>query len=183
MTNKSGPSRNETDEPGGFSQVTPDTAEDRGSEEGLRLYLDLVARAPIGLMVLHLENMEDAGSFRILAANSAVVPVSGMPDLAVNSLIGRSFAEVSPAISATELPELFAAVIRSGSARHLGEIRYGDERLPEGVYSIRAFPLPNRCVGIVFDDITPSPVFIRYLNCRDLHLLSVLHVFHLCSSC
>ena len=154
MTNKSGPSRNETDEPGGFSQVTPDTAEDRGSEEGLRLYLDLVARAPIGLMVLHLENMEDAGSFRILAANSAVVPVSGMPDLAVNSLIGRSFAEVSPAISATELPELFAAVIRSGSPRHLGEIRYGDERLPEGVYSIRAFPLPNRCVGIVFDDIT-----------------------------
>jgi signal transduction histidine kinase len=136
------------------SKVTSDSAENRGAQEGLRLYLDLVARAPIGLMVLHLENVEDAGSFRILAANSAVIPVSGMQDLAVNSLIGRSFAEVCPAISATELPELFAAVIRSGSPRNLGEIRYGDERLPEGVYSIRAFPLPNRCVGIVFDDIT-----------------------------
>src|SRR5205823_3293831 len=112
------------------SKVTSDLADNRESKEGLRLYLDLVARAPIGLMVLRLENMEDVGSFRILAANSAVIPVSGMPDLAVDSLIGRSFAEVSPAISATELPELFAAVIRSGSPRHLGEIRYGDERLP-----------------------------------------------------
>jgi PAS domain S-box-containing protein len=36
----------------------------------------------------------------------------------------------------------------------LGEVRYGDEVVPEGIYATKAFPLPNNCVGLVFENIT-----------------------------
>jgi PAS domain S-box len=51
-------------------------------------------------------------------------------------------------------PGIYASVIRSGKERDLGEIRYGDEVMPEGIYATKAFPLPNQCLGLMFEDIT-----------------------------
>src|SRR5207245_2299314 len=47
-----------------------------------------------------------------------------------------------------------ARVIRTGRTVNLGEIRYGDTEIREGFYSTKAFPLPDQCIGIVFENTT-----------------------------
>ncbi|PYI88096.1 MAG: hypothetical protein DME26_04190 [Verrucomicrobia bacterium] len=146
--------RDEAGQLRGFAKVTRDMTERRRAEEGLRRYEELVKNAPIGLIVLHLEKMGDARTFRILAANPAVIQINRMQGATVSDLIGKTLVEAFPALFKTKLPELYAAVIRSGTARYVEEIPYRDERVPEGIFDIHAFPLPNQCVGIAFDNIT-----------------------------
>jgi len=138
----------------GFAKVTRDITERRRMEDGLRLYMDLVRNAPVGLMVVHMENPEDVGSFRILAANPAIIRVTGMQHLTVEDVIGKTLAAASPAVFETELPAACAAVIRSGRPRYVGEIHHAEERVPEVFFSVQAFPLPNCCAGVAFENIT-----------------------------
>ena len=50
--------------------------------------------------------------------------------------------------------EALAEVALSGHPRDLGEMVYGDARISEGVHSIFAFPLPDRSVGVAFENVT-----------------------------
>ena len=34
------------------------------------------------------------------------------------------------------------------------DFRYGDQRIPEGFFAIKAFPLPNQSVGLAFENTT-----------------------------
>jgi len=49
---------------------------------------------------------------------------------------------------------LYAEVIRSGQVRDLGEVGFGDRPIPHRICTTKAFPLPNQCVGLIFEDIT-----------------------------
>jgi len=109
--------RDEAGQLRGFAKVTRDMTERRRAEEGLRRYEELVKNAPIGLIVLHLEKMGDARTFRILAANPAVIQINRMQGVTVSDLIGKTLVETFPVLFTTNLPELYAAVIRSDTAR------------------------------------------------------------------
>jgi PAS domain S-box-containing protein len=121
------------------------------SAEGAELYAQIIEGMPVALDVWHLEDADDPGSLRLILSNSAAGHFTGVPR---EDVLGRTLAESYPATFAIGGPRLLAKVIRSGKARHLGEVRYGDERIPQAVFSLTAFPLPNNCVGLAFENIT-----------------------------
>lgn len=121
------------------------------AEEQTRFYADTVKNIPIGMAVWRLEDLDDVRTFRLVSVNPAALPLTGRTE---EELLGKSMWEVFPVFMRTGIPETYREVILSGKAKDLGEVRYGDERIREGVFAIKAFPLPGRCVGLAFEDIT-----------------------------
>jgi PAS domain S-box-containing protein len=121
------------------------------AEERTRLYEELFDAARVGLNVWRLEDPEDLGSFRFVISNAAAGQISGVPR---EEVLGKTMAEARPGLLQTDIPRVLAEVVRWGKARDLGEVRYGDERMPQRVFLGKAFPLPDNCVAIAFEDVT-----------------------------
>jgi two-component system sensor kinase FixL len=134
----------------GFSKITRDLTEQRKAEETIRLYQDLVSNAPIGLVIYCLEKSNDHEELRLVSANPAASQLWGIQ---LDEHIGQTMVELQPAIEKTYV-QRFIGVIRSGRLDDLGEVPYGDERTPTRLWSTKAFPLPDNCVGIAFEDVT-----------------------------
>jgi PAS domain S-box-containing protein len=129
---------------------TPGSAT-RRVEERARVYEAVFNGAQVGLDVWTLEDPNDLGSFRFVVSNPAAGRITGVPR---EEVLGRTIAETYPALLETEIPRVLAEVIHSGRARDLGEVRYGDQRIRPSVFLAKAFPLPDNCVAIAFEDIT-----------------------------
>jgi PAS domain S-box-containing protein len=125
-------------------------AERKRAEERAQLYAEIVNSMQVGVNVWHLEDPDDLGSFRLILSNPAATQFSGVPR---EDVLGKTVAESYPAALEMEALRVFAEVIRSGKARDLGEFRYSDERIPEAVFAMTAFPLPNNCVGVAFENV------------------------------
>jgi PAS domain S-box-containing protein len=120
------------------------------SQTVLALYPELLRALPVGVILLALEDPSSAESFRIVDANRAAAEItrSNSP-----KLLGKSLANF-PKLLETPIPGQLLATLRSGEARNLGEISYGDNIIRQGVYSVRAFPLSNNFLGVAFEDVT-----------------------------
>jgi len=105
----------------------------------------------IGLDVWSFENTEDTGTLRLIFSNPAAEHITGLPRKAV---LGRSLTEVFPKLLSTEFPRICAEVVRSGKPKDLGEIQYGDESIPGSIFSVKAFPLPDNCIGLTLEKPT-----------------------------
>ncbi len=117
----------------------------------IQLYADIVKNAQVGLTVWQLEDFADPGSWRLVTANPAASELSGVN---LESFIGRTIAEGFPTLVDRQSLSKYTEVVQTGQAKDLGEVRYGDEQVALGIFSLKAFPLPNRCVGIAFENIT-----------------------------
>jgi PAS domain S-box-containing protein len=123
------------------------------AEERIQLYADIVRNMQIGVIVWHLEDLEDIRSFRLVDMNRAAAEILHV-QAPRQELIGKLMAEVFPCLPQTECPQLYAEVIRTKTVCDLGEIRYADEFVSEGIFSTKAFSLPNNCVGLAFEDVS-----------------------------
>lgn len=111
----------------------------------------LLEAIPLGIKIWKLEHEDDPGSLRLLFSNRSASEATGVPrDLVIGKTIAEGFPDAVP----QGIAEAFASVVRTGQAADLGEITYSDPRVREGVFSIVAFPLPDRCVGVAFNNIT-----------------------------
>lgn len=123
------------------------------AQESVQLYGDIAKRMQIGLLVWQLQDLNDVTSFRLVECNPAAHRILQV-QASLEEMLGRSMAEVFPDLIDTAFPKIYADVIRSSKERDLGEVRYGDRTIPEGIFATKAFPLPNQCVGLIFEDIT-----------------------------
>lgn len=119
--------------------------------ERLQLYADVVRNAQIGVVVWQLEDLDDPGSFRLLTANPAASEATGFN---FEPLIGKTMAESFPMLLQTPLVQQYMQVVRGGQALDLGEVPYGEDGIVAGIYSLKAFPLPDHGLGLVFENIT-----------------------------
>jgi len=107
-----------------------------------------------------LEDPSDVKTFRIVDANRAAAEITGTT---TRMLLGRTLADF-PKLLETPIPGQWLAALRSGKARNLGEISYGDKRIRQGIYSVRVFPLSSNFLGVAFEDVTDRKIAERTLQ-------------------
>lgn len=123
------------------------------AEADVLLYVAAVQNMQIGLYIWQLEEDEnDSDRLRLLATNSAAYEFVGMSEAEV--IVGKTIAEVFPALIETDIPATYAEIARGGQGQDLGEVPYEDSQVKKGIFSVKAFPLPRRCVGVAFENIT-----------------------------
>ncbi len=123
------------------------------AEARVKLYDDIVKRMQMGLLVWQLHDLNDATSFTLVDCNPAAQRMLQI-DTDISQLLGQPMHTIFPELMDSAFPKLYAEVVRSGKERDLGEVRYGDSPVLQGVYATKAFPLPNQCLGLVFEDIS-----------------------------
>jgi signal transduction histidine kinase/DNA-binding response OmpR family regulator/HPt (histidine-containing phosphotransfer) domain-containing protein len=124
--------------------------ERKRAEETIQLYADIEKNLPIGLNIWRLDDYDDPKSLRLLDANPAACSLTGVP---MTDMRGMTFPEAFPGVSDTDLAS-YAEVVRSRKAKDIGVIEYHDERMAPAYWSIKAFPLPDRCVALAFENVT-----------------------------
>lgn len=124
--------------------------ERKRAEKTIQLYADIVKNVPIGLNIWRLDDLDNPKSLRLLDANPAACSLTGVP---MTQLRGLTFLEVFPGVSDTDLAS-YAEVARSRKAKDIGEIQYQDERMAPAYWAVKAFPLPDNCVALVFENVT-----------------------------
>lgn len=127
-----------------------DITQRRQAETEVQLYTDVVSQLPIGLTIWRLQDPQDVRSLLLVSANQASSDLLGVD---VSLLIGNTILEAFPAVQNAEL-ETYARVARTGEGCEIAECIYGDARVATNIWSVKAFPLPDRCVGLAFENIS-----------------------------
>ena len=52
------------------------------------------------------------------------------------------------------MPAIYLEIALGGAAREMGDVWCGDDRVPRQLFSIRAFPLSERSVGLSLTNLT-----------------------------
>ncbi len=160
---------------GVFRNVT----EDRQAKEHIRLYAEILNNIQIGLIVWHLENLDDVNTFRLIATNTAATQFTGV---AMEKFLGKTLAECFPAILDTEVPKIYAEVIRSGKVKELIEDHFIDKGAFQKVFSVKAFPLFNNCIGVAFVDITESEKIHEELKIFKMLFSEIRDLAYICDT-
>lgn len=120
-------------------------------EEMMQWISSTLSELNIGLLIYRLDDPKDDLSLRLLYANGAATHFTGAD---LSQRVGKRILEAFPAL-APHLPELYADVVRTGRSREAGVSEYGgDAEVEPGYFSVKAFPMPRQCVGVVFENIT-----------------------------
>ncbi|MEG3843206.1 PAS domain S-box protein [Microcoleus sp. herbarium14] len=130
--------------------ITEDITERRQVDESVRLYDQIVENMQIGLYVYHLENIDDDSTLRAIASNPAATEFTG---LEMADVLGMTIDEIFPHLRSKNIPQVFASVIRTQKAVELEDIDCDECDRITRAFSIKAFPLPNNCVGVAFENI------------------------------
>jgi signal transduction histidine kinase/CheY-like chemotaxis protein len=142
--------------PGGEGRmlVVLDAALDAGkrTEAELRLYEGVFRNMTVGLHVWRLEDRENLHTLTLVSSNPAAAHVLGVR---VEDVLGKRMEDGFPEFLETDLPRQCRDVIVSGIARDLGLVATGTgEGEEDAIFSMKAFPLGDDCVGVAFEDIT-----------------------------
>jgi PAS domain S-box-containing protein len=135
--------------------IIRDVSPRRRAEESAQLYAAIARHMPAGLYVYHLEDPDDDRMLRLIATNPAAETLTGRSEA---SVLGKTLDENFPRLRDQGLPQAFAEVANGGAGREWEESFYGDDHLVERAFAFKAFPLPNRCVGVTFENVTPRRV-------------------------
>jgi hypothetical protein len=112
---------------------------------------DIFTNIRTGLHIYHMEDLDDDRSLRMIGSNPAAERLTG---LQANDLLGYTLDENFPGLREKGIPEAYAEVVRTKIPKQFDELIYGDERVIDGAFSFNAFPLPDDCVAISFENVT-----------------------------
>ena len=135
----------------GVEGILMDTTEQVMAEQALHQAADIVENIKLGIYIYRLEEMDDDHSLRMVSANPATEDLTGIP---VAQVIGKTIDENFPGLREKGIPALFADVIRNQKPMEIEEIDYEDDRIISSAFSVKAFPLPEKLVGVSFENIT-----------------------------
>ncbi|MDX2137303.1 MAG: ATP-binding protein [Chloroflexota bacterium] len=114
--------------------------------------VDLFNRIDVGFSIFCLEDLTDVLSLRWVSSNAKAARILNLP---VKDYFGKRLADIFPQLVKSGRLEVYADVVRSQIERDLPEVvTDATEYTATRVYSVKAFPLLNQCVGIRFEDVT-----------------------------
>ena len=135
----------------GYRGTDLDITARREYEHQLQQYSDIVLSMQVGLYVYRLDDPNNDESLRLVALNPASLAIIGLPE---EKVIGRRINEISPDIGMPGVCRQFADVVRTGIPFENKEFHSGDSNAGSSWFAFKAFPLPDECVGILFENIT-----------------------------
>lgn len=148
-------------------------------ERHIRLYGEVLNNLQIGLIVWQLENIDDIKTYKLVAANTAATLCTGV---ALGDLVGKAMTECFPDLIETEVPQMYAEVVRSGKVKNLKEDHFSEKGSIKTTFSVKAFPLSNNCVGIAFVDITESERMHEELEIFQLLFSEIRDLAYVCDT-
>jgi len=133
---------------GGRIEQYAEVTERHNAEERIRQFVDIARNMQVGLFVLYLKDLEDDGSLRIRILNPAGEKLLGVKE---SEVVGNRLDESFPRLREANALKMFADTYRTGEAREVSNFEYGDDNVALGGWKWRAFPLPQQCVGVLFE--------------------------------
>ncbi len=122
-----------------------------GSDEEALLSDALIQQLDQGVVIWRLEDGAGSPVLTLVAANPAAKRITKID---FGAVVGKTMGELFPAATARGRHSTYAEVVMSGMPRQLAPAAY--QELGGVVVSGRLLPLPNQCVGIVFDNASPQ---------------------------
>jgi PAS domain S-box-containing protein len=141
----------EKNEPLYYIVQTIDITERKQAEEKSILYQDIVKNIRTGLYIYKLEDLNDDRSLKMIYANPITEEYTGV---LVEDVIGKTLDENFPLLREKQIPQKYAEVVRTKKNIVIEDIYYGDSRVLEAAFTMKAFALPDNQVGISFENIT-----------------------------
>jgi PAS domain S-box-containing protein len=135
----------------GVEGIVMDTTEQVIAEQALQQAADIVENIKLGIYIYRLEEMDNDHTLRMISANPATEDLTGIP---VSQVIGKTIDENFPGLREKGIPAKFADVVRTQKPLVIEEIEYEDDRIISSAFTVKAFPLPERQVGVSFENIT-----------------------------
>ena len=104
----------------------------------------------MGLLIYHAVKPEEVDSYRLIHANREASRLTGAD---LSKVVGLTIFEAFPELRETKVPGWFREVATLGEPRRLGVVNYSDSNVQEGAYETRAFPMPQNCFGVLFENL------------------------------
>ena len=106
----------------------------------------VLSEVNLGLLIYHLEDTQDPTTLKLVYANREAARCTG---LEMKPRLGKFILDAFPPLENTDLPRIFTEVVTEQASRRI-EVPYAEDG--ESVdYSVRAFPMPANCVGVLFE--------------------------------
>ncbi|MBE9031376.1 PAS domain S-box protein [filamentous cyanobacterium LEGE 11480] len=124
------------------------------AQSDLKIYQDIVENIQTGLMVWRWHDPEDIESFRLVAANPRS---STLLRRDMQLMIGKTLTEGFPERARNterSLHAIYVRVIQTQQAETFEEVCPANASRDEQIYTLKVFPLPDRCVGVGLDNVT-----------------------------
>lgn len=140
-----------------------DLTERKQAEAAVRLYANVVENIPMGLLIYQLDEKGKHPVLRVRSGNPASARLLG---ISIDQVAGHPVAEVFPALS-PDMIQRYVDIATTGGAGIFEEVQYGDRRVEERWWAVQTFPLPERSVGVAFQDVSDrkqAETEVRRLN-------------------
>jgi len=119
----------------------------------IELYENIIQNIQLGFLVWQAPNLEAIESLQLVAANPAS---EFLLNTDLQSRIGENMGDIFPDFVEHQAPpvSLLMQVIRTQQAQTLEKVVFPLPQRQETILSLQAFPLPNTCVGVAFENVT-----------------------------
>lgn len=107
----------------------------------------LLSELNVGLLIYHLENAGDVHSLKLIYANREAARSTGLD---MENRVGKPILEAFPGLDRTDIPRVYHEVVTTGKSRRI-DVPYSDAGEMAVSYAVRAFPMPEDCVGVLFE--------------------------------
>jgi len=120
-------------------------------EKQIKIYYDIVENMQVGLYLYRLDDINDADSLRMIAVNPYSSKGLGLKK---EEMIGKRIGEIFPGLRERGIHEKYANVVRNNEPVEFDDFYYGDDRILLSCFAVKAFPLPDNSVVVLFENIS-----------------------------
>ncbi|HTN99460.1 MAG TPA: EAL domain-containing protein [Microthrixaceae bacterium] len=130
------------------------------AERSVRGYGEFIKGAPMAMAIFRLDNLDEPTSLRVVTCNPAAASMVGTTaDEATNM-------RLSDLVVNPKFLEQLARVVILNTSLEVAHLRVDTT---DSIYSLRAMPLPDQCLGVALDDITKVARTAETLRHQALH--------------
>ncbi|NLT49691.1 MAG: PAS domain-containing protein, partial [Ignavibacteria bacterium] len=121
------------------------------AEKFIKLLAEIYDKMNIGFHLYHLENINDDRTLRMIGANKVTELMTG---ISLFDVIGKTLDESFPKLRDSGIPQMYANAIRTKNPIKLSELEYTDNRVNKAIFNLKAFPLEDNFIFVVFENLS-----------------------------